>query len=479
MRKLIIPIILVATMLGQAPPSSRKQTSPAKSGVDTIIELVQGGASESTVIKSLRSQGAIYKLSPDDLLKLQKAGVSESIINVMTDPKTSVAPVAPSSVQQPAPAEIAAAKGPSLAGAAATPAPAPPAEAVTTPYPPDLEGMQSAVHKRRVVVAAFDYSAIKETLQGYYQGLGLLARLGYIQGADPSHATDDVGQGIRAMIMSRLQQANVVTVLERNAAIDIEQRRGVSAQIDPGSRTKMGYILGADCIVTGDITIFGRDDKIKHKGGGGEFFKPWKGWGFGALGETQKEEKAVVGVEFRIVDSETSEVILTANARGESVRKSKSLGIEGLGIGAGGAGGGGFESAMTSSGFEKTILGEATIDAVNQIVKQLDEKIPQLPARPRSIEGRVASITAAGACLALGKNDGVLLGDRFEIAQIKNEVLDPQTKEVISVEADKVGELVVNKVEEKAAFGNYGGQPLSADYVTALGKGYQARLMSK
>lgn len=473
MKKFIIPVVLVAAMLGQAPPSSRKQSTPAKSGVDTVIELVQGGTSESTVIKSLRTQGTVYKLSPDDLLKLQKAGVSENIINVMTDPRTPVAAVALPKTAS----EIAVAKDPLPGGAASTPAPAPPAEAAATPYPSDLEGVQGAARTRRVVVAAFDYSAIKDTLQGYYQGLGLLGRLGYLQGADPSHATDDVGQGIRAMIMSRLQQSNVVTVLERSAAIDIEQQRGLSASHDPASRPTKGHILGADCIVTGDITIFGRDDKVKHNGGGGGLLSWGKGFGFGGLGQTQKEEKAVVGLEFRIVDSETSAVLLTASARGESTRKSKNLEIGGLGLGSGGAAGGGFGSAMTSSGFEKTILGEATIDAVNKVVKQLEEKIPQLPARPRNIEGRVASITATGAYLALGKNDGVLLGDRFEIAQIRNEVLDPQTKEVISVEADKVGELVVNKVEDKAAFGNYGGQPLSPEYV--IGKGYKAILISK
>lgn len=237
--------------------------------------------------------------------------------------------------------------------------------------------------------------------------------------------------------------------------------------------------MGADCVVTGDITIFGRDDKTKTKGGGaGGIFSKWRGGGIGGFGLTEKEEKAVVAIEFRIVDAETSEVLLTANARGESERKSKSLGLGGLGIGTGGAAGGGFQNAMTSSGFAKTILGEATIDAVDKIAKQLEEKIPTIPAKPRSIEGRIATIAPPnGAYLAVGGNDGVQLGDRFEIMQINGEILDPQTKDVIDQEVVKVGELVVTEVRDKAAIGNYGGQPLSP--VQLASKGYVARLMSK
>lgn len=480
MRKsLALVAVLAVAGFGQTATSQKQPATihraPANqnSGVDAVIELVKRGASEALVIKTLQDQGTAYKLSISDLVKLQDAGVSENIINVMRDSrapvKTKTVPLTASTSTPDATKDIL------PGGASATPAPPPPAEATAvTPYPPDLEGMPPAAHKRRVVVAPFDYSAIRNTLQDYYRSLGLLA---YLQGAAPSQSTDDVGQGIRAMIMTQLQQSNLVTVLERNAVIDREQQQTISAPTEPGSGPKKGHILGADCIVTGDITIFGRDDKVKHKGGGGVLVPKWKGLGGGEVGQTQKEEKAVVALEFRIVDSETSEVILSASARGESTRKSKSLGIEGLGIGSGGAAGGGFQSGMASSNFQKTILGEATIDAVNQIVKKLEEKIPQLPEKPRKIEGRVASIMPNAAYLALGGNDGVQRGDRFEIRQITNEVLDPQTKEVIDVQAAKVGELVVTEVHEKTAIGNYGGQALSQEY--AIGKGYQAILMSK
>ena len=81
--------------------------------------------------------------------------------------------------------------------------------------------------------------------------------------------------------------------------------------------------------------------------------------------------------------------------------------------------------------------------------------------------------------LNVGSQDGVLRGDRFEILQINGEIKDPTTKEVIDIDAVKIGEFVADGVREKTASGAYGGQPLSAAYVTTPGKGYAARLMSK
>ncbi len=72
------------------PKARRAAKAAAASGVDTVIALVKGGMSEALVIRTLKSEGKTYKLSTADLLKLQKAGVSETIIDAMTDPAPAV-----------------------------------------------------------------------------------------------------------------------------------------------------------------------------------------------------------------------------------------------------------------------------------------------------------------------------------------------------------------------------------------------------
>jgi hypothetical protein len=58
--------------------------------------------SEPLIIKTIQRAGKAYNLSPADMVKLQKAGVSESILQAMLDPS------APSPQPQPPPQEIAA-----------------------------------------------------------------------------------------------------------------------------------------------------------------------------------------------------------------------------------------------------------------------------------------------------------------------------------------------------------------------------------
>ena len=159
----------MGTLFAQAPPQAqtqatlRKPSVAAKSGVDAVIQLVTNGMSESLVIKQLQSEGKAYALTTPDLLKLQKAGVSENIINVMMDPKTNISDARqthhlaimvrhPRRIRLPAehpqPLAIAARCGHCRN------------TAVDTPYPADLTNLPP-VRKRRVVVSPFGFGALE------------------------------------------------------------------------------------------------------------------------------------------------------------------------------------------------------------------------------------------------------------------------------------------------------------------------------
>jgi curli biogenesis system outer membrane secretion channel CsgG len=428
------------------------QTAPAKSpaaapkvasGVDTVIALVKGGMSESLVIRTLKREGKTYTLTSADLLKLQTAGVSENVIEAMTDPGAAGG----AAVEAASSAVLHAARSVSAPSEAAGP---------STAFPPDLPDVAAAA-KRRLAVKPFDYSTVTTWVNYWFNN------------------NTNIGEGIRAMLTVRLQQSKNITLLERTNLNDVlkEQDLGASNRVRKGSNARIGQISGADCMLYGDIVIFGRDDTTKRKSLGAVLgrFAPVAG----AVATMNKEEKAVVGINLRLVDAETGEVIETAEARGESSRKSKDyagiLGVSGAGAVGGAAG-------MNSANFQQTIIGEATSNAVTNIVAYLEGKVPQLPAKARQIEGRVASVTTGGAILTVGSQDGVVRGDRFEILKINGEIKDPTTKEIIDLDAVKIGEFVADGVRDKTATGLYGGQPLSSAYATT-GKGYAARLISK
>jgi hypothetical protein len=130
-----LPLLLfasVTTLLAQTPQTNRAVDGkagtaaapaagqPDANGVDTIISLVKANVSEALVLKTIQRQNKPYDLTPQDLVKLQQAGVSETIVNAMLDP-SSVAAAKPA----PAAAAPAVAAPPAAAPAAAV-APAAP-----------------------------------------------------------------------------------------------------------------------------------------------------------------------------------------------------------------------------------------------------------------------------------------------------------------------------------------------------------------
>jgi len=436
----------VAPKPAAAAPKPAAPKAPTVSDVDMVIQLVKSGVAESMIIQTLRGAGKVYSLAPADLLKLTQAGVSNAVMETMVDPKSTAAPTQ---------AAVAVVNNPSV-----TPAPVPltapaPAPAVVSdrmadsPLPP-VPDVPKAAKKRRLVVTPFDYSAVKNWVTFWFKN------------------DVNIGQGIRAMMTVRMAKMGTITLLERERAdvITIEQDKGQTNRYAQGSKARMGRIVGADALLLGDIVIFGRDD-VKKTGAGGvvSTIVP-------KISLFSKEEKAVVGINFRIVDAETGVVIETGESRGESSRKSKNWGALLATNQAAVAGGAG----MMSSNFEETIIGEATSDAVNKLIEQLNGRIPKLPEKKFEIEGRVASVLPNNSLyLNIGSNDGVETGDRFEILQINGEIKDPQTGDVIDVQAEKVGEFVATQVREKTTIGTYGGQGLSPSFAATPGKGYAAR----
>ena len=87
----------------------------------------------------------------------------------------------------------------------------------------------------------------------------------------------------------------------------------------------------------------------------------------------------------------------------------------------------------------------------------------------------MAAITNGNPILSIGANRGVMEGDRFDILKILGEIVDPVTKEVLDVNAQRVGEMVVTEVRGRVSLGSYSGKPLLPNHE----KGYTARLIAE
>jgi curli biogenesis system outer membrane secretion channel CsgG len=433
--------LFAMVVLGQAPPPAAApkpaaaapkpaaKPAAASSSVDSVIQSVKAGLSESLIIKTLQRENKPANLTTADLVKLKNAGVSENIIGVMLDPTSNPAP--------------AAAAAPAPAAAPPPPPPAPeivPVAASAGPPPPPTAAQLQA-QKKRVIVDEFDYSAVKTQVQAVF------------------NTQQDIGKGIRAMLVKRIADANNLVVVERAKMNTIlkEQDFNASNRVKQGSGARVGQISGADAMLSGDIIIFGRDDKKRNVRGGGII-----GGVIGGIASSKNEDKAVVVVDYRLIDAETSEVIATGEARGESVRKGNALGAIGGVLGKGVAG---VQVDMTSSNFAETIIGEATQDCVNKLADILKEQSASMKKAVRPVETSVADVSGNTLVIAAGGNDGVTVGEIFEIHQIVREVKDPTTKEVLDRITNKVGEMTVTSVRDKIATGTYVGSPVKVGFL--------------
>src|SRR5580765_206069 len=410
-----------------APKSAVAPKPAAPSPVDSVIASVKAGLSESLIIKTLQRENKPANLTTADLVKLKNAGVSENIIGVMLDPASAPAP--------------AAAAAPAAAPPPPPPAPEPAPVAVSAPPPGPPTAAQLQSQKKRVIVDEFDYSTVKTQVQAVF------------------NTQQDIGKGIRAMLTKRIADANNLVVVERAKIQNImkEQDFNASNRVKQGSGARVGQISGADAQLSGDIVVFGRDDKKRSVKGGGLF-----GSVIGGIAASKNEDKAVVVIDYRLIDAETSEVIATGEARGESVRKGNALGAIGGAIGKGAAG---VQIDMTSSNFAQTIIGEATQDAVNKIAEILLTQTSTMKKTVRPVEGRVADVSGKVLTLNVGSNDGVSAGDVFEVLRIVREVKDPVTKETLDVVTEKTGEMTITSVREKIATGNYTGSPAKVGFM--------------
>ncbi len=395
--------------------------------VEQVIKLLQAKLPESVILKRIQTTNTPVSPTTDQLIALKQAGATDAELAALEDPR-SAAPAA---------------------SAAATPAPPPDTAAVPVSPPATVSTTTTTINsttvtrpevKKRVAVDEFDYSTVKTAVAAVFG------------------TNQDIGKGIQSMFVTRISKEGKVIIVERKKLQNVmaEQDLGASGRVKQGTNAKIGQIHGADAILYGDIVVFGRDDRHKNVSAGA-FGGGLLGAGIAGMANSKKSDKAVVVIDYRLVDAETSEVIATGEARGESVRKSSSFAAFAAGAGLGGGGGGGAAFDMGSSNFQETIIGEATMDCVNKLAAALDEQLPKLETKKIDISARVAYVNGSTLTINAGSAQGVSVGDQLDVAHILNEVKDPTSGEVIDLATQKIGTMNIVQVKDRVAVGVYTG----------------------
>ncbi|WP_161866672.1 CsgG/HfaB family protein [Pseudomonas yangonensis] len=161
-------------------------------------------------------------------------------------------------------------------------------------------------------------------------------RSSYLRGIF-SDSVDRLGGQAKTILITHLQQSNRFNVLDRDNLSELQQESGFSKQAQ--------QIKGANYVVTGDVTEFGRKEVGDHQL-------------FGILGRG-KQQIAYAKVNLNIVDVATSEVVYSSQGAGEYALSNREI------IGFGG-------TASYDSTLNGKVLDLAIREAVNTLVNGMD-----------------------------------------------------------------------------------------------------------
>lgn len=161
-------------------------------------------------------------------------------------------------------------------------------------------------------------------------------RSSYMRGVF-SDGVDRLGGQAKTILITHLQQTNRFNVLDRDNLQEIKQEAGFSNTAQ--------QIKGANYVVTGDVTEFGRKEVGDRQL-------------FGILGRG-KEQIAYAKVNLNIVDIRTSEVVYSVQGAGEYSLSNREV------VGFGG-------TASYDSTLNGKVLDLAVREAVNNLVSALE-----------------------------------------------------------------------------------------------------------
>ncbi len=239
--------------------------------------------------------------------------------------------------------------------------------------------------------------------------------------------------GIEAIVTDVMNQTGRFRLIERQMLGEVlqEQDLAASGRVAKPSGAKTGNVLGAQYLVQLVITDYESKTSGTDSGLGGLVASrvPL----LGGLG--LKSGKGRVGLNIRLIDAETTEVIYTKQI--ESQIKESGLTVGGAAFGGAGALGGFF------SNYAKTPIGQAVIAGINKSVYELIKEIGAAPA-----SGSVIRVEGKKVWLNVG-SDAVSNGDVLTVMSKGEELIDPDTGISLGSSDTEVGRVRVNQAQEK------------------------------
>jgi curli biogenesis system outer membrane secretion channel CsgG len=239
----------------------------------------------------------------------------------------------------------------------------------------------------------------------------------------------DLGNGFSTIMTDVLNETGKFIVLGdaemRNAAL-AEQDFAASGRTAGGKKApKMGRMTPAQLLVRGSITH-------AQETSGGKGGLSFKGIRIGG-----SKASAEIAMTIYLISSETGQVVASKKVEGKS-------GKRGVGVGYYGSKLGGLTGNL--DGFTNDNIGKACEAAVSEAVKFLIEQLDEI-----QWEGTVVLAKPGRVIINRGTREGVEPGMTFKVGTVQ-ELVDPDTGEVLDTEMKVLAELEAEQVKERITY---------------------------
>ena len=236
----------------------------------------------------------------------------------------------------------------------------------------------------------------------------------------------DFALGLTEMLTTELMRTGRFIVLERQALEDItaEQDLGAGERVNSETAVTAGGVVGAQALIRCAVTEYA----YTQSGGTGQL-RIVEGLSLGA-----SVVRAQVGIDVRIYDSRTTEVLAstvargTATTRGLDVKYSNETGDFG------------------GAGFLSTPLGQASRKAIAEAVAFIAARVGNLPW-----EARVIRALENQVYLNAGSENGIVAGTTFKVFRSEEALIDPASGLNLGTPDREIGLIRISAVQPKYA----------------------------
>ncbi len=235
----------------------------------------------------------------------------------------------------------------------------------------------------------------------------------------------EFARGLTEALTTVLVKTGRFTVLERAAmqSVQQEQQIGASGAVTKETAAQTGALLGAEVLITGDITGF----TYQKSGLGGALTNIVKG-----LSVAAERVTAEVIIDLRLINASTGEVLMS----NKGVGKASQTGLAADLIKD--------EKNYSGSATLSTPLGMASRQALQNAVAGLLIGMPKV-----RWGGRVVDVREGIVYLNAGADQGMRVGMALDVYEVQPALVDPETGKNLGAPDKLIGSLVVTSVLEK------------------------------